>query len=217
VYTEVLHDLTTVLEKSVAKGERAKTTISAPPCNEEFRDQRRRKWKPSDDADKRTKKPATSATGVKDPRSQSKNEVPTRNFFVILRLTEMEAAHRDDIDDFIESQQHQAPSSQEGRPLIIVLTFEVKLIHLQRQLKVLLKGSFEFRNTRNGTRVVTKEMEEFLTNRSHFENYNLQNFTFYSKTQKPIKTVIRHLPSTLHAEDISDRLVGLGFAVIGVK
>jgi hypothetical protein len=29
---------------------------------------------------------------------------------------------------------------------------------LQKQLKDLVKGSFEFRNTGNGTRVVTKEM-----------------------------------------------------------
>jgi hypothetical protein len=32
---------------------------------------------------------------------------------------------------------------------------------LQRQIRDIVKGSFEFRNTRSGTRIVTKEMEDF--------------------------------------------------------
>jgi hypothetical protein len=66
VYTEVLHNLTAVLKESAAKGETAKITITEPPSNEEFREQRRRTRKPSDDADK-TKKPATFATGIIGP------------------------------------------------------------------------------------------------------------------------------------------------------
>jgi hypothetical protein len=46
VYTEVLHDLTAVLKESVAKGETDKTTITAPPTIEEFRERRRPKLKP---------------------------------------------------------------------------------------------------------------------------------------------------------------------------
>jgi hypothetical protein len=80
VYTEVLHDLMAVLKESADKGETAKTTITEPPSKEEFCDQKRRKPKPSDKADKRTKDPATSATGVNDPQLRSKDEVPTRNF-----------------------------------------------------------------------------------------------------------------------------------------
>jgi hypothetical protein len=55
MYTEVLHDLTAVLKESAAKGETATITITEPPSNEEFREQRRRKRKPSDDVDKRAK------------------------------------------------------------------------------------------------------------------------------------------------------------------
>jgi hypothetical protein len=43
----------------------------------------------------------------------------------------------------------------------------------QRQLKGLLKGNFELRSTRNGTRVFTKEMADFSTIRSDFERNNL--------------------------------------------
>jgi hypothetical protein len=47
VYTEVLHDLTAVLKGSDVKGQTAKATITASPSIEEFREQRRRKRKPT--------------------------------------------------------------------------------------------------------------------------------------------------------------------------
>jgi hypothetical protein len=84
-YTEVLHDLTAVLKVSAAKWETGKITSTEPPSNKEFREERIRKRKPSDDADKRTKKPATSVMGVNDPQLQSKNDFLTRNFFAPLR------------------------------------------------------------------------------------------------------------------------------------
>jgi hypothetical protein len=69
--------------------------------------------------------------------------------------------HGDDADDTTERQQHQAQSYQVSKPLPIVLTSQVNLIKMQWQLKGLLKGNFGFCNTRNGTRVVTKEMTDF--------------------------------------------------------
>jgi hypothetical protein len=41
VYVEVLHDLTSVLKESTAEEKTAKTTITAPPSNEKFHEQRR--------------------------------------------------------------------------------------------------------------------------------------------------------------------------------
>jgi hypothetical protein len=41
--------------------------------------------------------------------------------------------------------------------------------------------------------------------------------TNYPKSEKPIKTVIRHLPVNTPAEDIAEGLVDLGFDVISVK
>jgi hypothetical protein len=70
----------------------------------------------------------------------------------------MEADHGDDADTTTERQKYQAPSSLAGRLPHIVLTSQVNLTQLQRQLKGLLKGNFGFRSTRNGTRVITKEM-----------------------------------------------------------
>jgi hypothetical protein len=129
----------------------------------------------------------------------------------------MEADHEDDMEDTTERPHHQAPSSQTGRPPPIVLTSQVNLIQFQEQLKGLLKGDFEFRNTRNGTRVVTKEMVDFSAIRSHFESSNLSYFTFYHKSQNPIKAVIWHLPVSTPAEVVSDGLVNLGFDDISAK
>jgi hypothetical protein len=45
--------------------------------------------------------------------------------------------------------------------------------------------------------------------RSHFESNNLPYLTFYPKSQKLIKALIRYLPVSTPAEDISDGLVNL--------
>jgi hypothetical protein len=203
--------LTVVLKENAATRERAQT---APPSIKKFREQRRKR-KPTDDADKKVKK-HTSTTEVNDPQLDPTPELQTRNFFAPLRSTEMEADHGDDADDTIERQQHQAPSSQAGKQPPIVLTCQLNLIQLQRHLKGLLKGDFGFRNTRHGTRVVTKEMADFSAIPSHFESNNLLYFT-YPKSQKPVKAVIRHLPASAPADDISDGLVNLGLYIICVK
>jgi hypothetical protein len=142
VYTDVLHDLTAVLKESAAKEETAKTTITTTPSMEEFHEQRRRKRKPKVDAHKMAKKPTSSTTGVKDPKLRSKTDVPTWNFFAALRSIEMEANLEEDTDNTTERQQLQAPKSQAGRPPPIVLSSQVNLVQLQRQLKGLSKGNF---------------------------------------------------------------------------
>jgi hypothetical protein len=103
------------------------------------------------------------------------------------------------------------------RPPPIILTSSANIIQLQKQLKSVVKGDFEFRSTRNGTRVVTKGMADFEAVKSYFTNNNLSFYSFFPKFQKPIKAVIRHLPPNTLAEDISDGLVNRRFDVISVK
>jgi hypothetical protein len=67
-----------------------------------------------------------------------------------------------------------------------------------------VKEDFEFRNARNGARVITRGIVEFLTIKSHFEGNNLSFFIFYSKSEKPINAVIGHMPQNTPAEDICD-------------
>jgi hypothetical protein len=60
--------------------------------------------------------------------------------------------------DKADGDQQQPPSIQRDWPLPIILTSAINSIQLQKQLKGLVKGSFEFRNTRNRTRIANKEI-----------------------------------------------------------
>jgi hypothetical protein len=72
-------------------------------------------------------------------------------------------------------------------------------------------SGFEFRNIRSGTRIVTKEMADFSAIRKYLDNHNLPYFTFFLKSDKPIKAVIRHLPQN------TDGLVSVSFDVICIR
>jgi hypothetical protein len=98
-----------------------------------------------------------------------------------------------------------------------LLTSAINLIQLQKQLKGMAKQIFVFCTTRNGTRIITKDMVDYQSVKAHFETNNLSYYTFYPKSQKPIKAVICHLPQNTPAEDIHDGLVDLSFDVISVK
>jgi hypothetical protein len=87
-------------------------------------------------------------------------------------------------------QQQQPPNSRGGRPPPIILTSAINLIQLQKQLKGLVEGSFEFQNTRNGTRIVTKEIADFSAIKEYLNSQNLNYFTFYPKSLNPIMAVI---------------------------
>jgi hypothetical protein len=93
------------------------------------------------------------------------------------------------------SSELQQPSSNKAdRSPPIVLTTATNLMQLQRHIRDIATGNFEFHNTRSGTRIVTKEMADFSAIRKHLDNNSLSYFTFFPKLEKPIKAVIRHLP-----------------------
>jgi hypothetical protein len=81
-----------------------------------------------------------------------------------------------------------------GKPPPIFLTFAVKLILLQKQLIGVVSENFEFLSTSNGTRVITRSMANFQSVRSHFDSQNLCYYSFFPKSEKPIKSVIRNIP-----------------------
>jgi hypothetical protein len=79
------------------------------------------------------------------------------------------------------------------------------------------KQVFEFRNTKNGTRVITKDMVDFEAVKLHFESNHLSFYSFFPKSEKPIKAVIRHLPNNAPAEDIAEGLGDIGFDAVSVR
>jgi hypothetical protein len=77
----------------------------------------------------------------------------------------------------------------------------------------MLKGNFQFRSTRNGTR----EMADYSAIRAYFDYKDLHYFTFHHKSEKSVKAVTRHLPIDTPAEDVSNGLQDLGYSVFSVK
>jgi hypothetical protein len=91
-----------------------------------------------------------------------------------------------------------AAPRKSARPPPIVLTSAANFIQLQKQLKGVARKSFEFRNTRNGTRVVTKDMVDYQAAKVHFDN-SLACCTFFPKSEKPVKAVLCYLLSNTPA------------------
>jgi hypothetical protein len=184
---------------------------------EEFREQKGRKRTPTDEKVENQKKTKAAPT-PRNPKIQPQGQVSTKNFFAPLRTKDMEMEYPvvDGAAEIADGEQQKSPS-QSGRPPRIILTSVVNLKHLQKQLKGVINDSFEFRKTRNGTRVVTRILADFHSVKSFFDSQYFSYFTFSPKSDKPIKAVIRHLPLNTLAEEISDGLVDLGFDVVSVK
>jgi hypothetical protein len=69
-------------------------------------------------------------------------------------------------------------------PPPIELASTINLIHLQKQLKGVAKDNFEFRNIRNGTKVVTKDMVDYQAVKNYLNTQSLPYFTFHTKIHK---------------------------------
>jgi hypothetical protein len=164
-----------------------------------FKEVRSRKRHSTEDAARTPKKAALPS---------STEKVATKNF-APLRTTNMDT---DALGTDSNSAEEAVPGKQ-GRPPPIALTSETNLILLQKQLKILAKQTFEFRSTKNGTRVVTMDMVDYQSVKAFFETNNLSYYTFYPKSENPIKAEILHLPTNTPAEDIAVGLVDLSFGL----
>jgi hypothetical protein len=121
---------------------------------------------------------------MREHRLRPKGEVTTRNFFAPLRsaVMDVESITVEGTSDDPSSEPQQPSASKADRPPPIVLTSSTNLMKLQRQIRDVVRDNFEFRNTRNGTKIVTKEMEDFSAIKKHLESANLSYFTYFPKT-----------------------------------
>ncbi|XP_023725873.1 uncharacterized protein LOC111874531 [Cryptotermes secundus] len=184
-YTVTLNDLKSLVK---ARTSEATKTQTKPSQEEDFKEVRRRKRQSTTESAPTSKK-AAAATG----NTQTK-EVPTRNYFAPLRVTTMDTDSAGDGATALEEGSTTLEvdtSGRAGRPPPIIITTTVNLIHLQKQLKNVVSGDFEFRNTKSGTRVITKSMADFEAVKSYLSNNKLSYFTFFPKTLKPIKAVFK--------------------------
>jgi hypothetical protein len=60
-------------------------------------------------------------------------------------------------------------------------------------------------------------MTDYSVIKSYLQKNNLHYFTFSPHSEKPINTVIHHLPPDMPAKDISNNLEDLGFNIIKVR
>jgi hypothetical protein len=201
-YTVALHELKAVLRASNPAGQ-SKTPKSAATQEDGLKEIRRRKRHSTNETAPTSKKAA--CVDVDTPHK----EVATRNFFAPLRASDMDT---DSTNTEATSREAAAPAKP-SRPPPIVLTSAVNLILLQKQLKGVVSENFQFRNTRNGTRVNSRSMADFQSVKPHFDSQNLSYYSFFTKSEKDIKAVIRHLQHNTPGEDILDGLFSVGFDV----
>jgi hypothetical protein len=90
----------------------------------------------------------------------------------------MDTANEPNVEDQSGQQGQQAPTNKAGRPPPIVLTSKINLIALQKDIKEIVRGSFEFINTRTGTKVMSKEMEDYSGIR---HTWNLKQLVYYRR------------------------------------
>jgi hypothetical protein len=64
------------------------------------------------------------------------------------------------------------------------MTSTTNPIRLQSDLKDQVKGEYEFPNTWNGTRIMTKEMADYSAMKSYLEKNNLHYFIFSPDSEK---------------------------------
>jgi hypothetical protein len=67
-----------------------------------------------------------------------------------------------------DNEGEQQGTNRACRPPPIILTSATNLLQLQKQIKGIVKGSSEIRNTKKRTRVLTKEMADFSAIKSFF-------------------------------------------------
>jgi hypothetical protein len=82
---------------------------------------------------------------------QAPKAVPTSKFFAPLRTNDMDMETTGGEKTLPEQE---APRKS-GRPPPTVITYTTYLIRLQINVKERVKGEYEFRNTRNGTLIIT--------------------------------------------------------------
>jgi hypothetical protein len=80
------------------------------------------------------------------------------------------------------------------RPPSVIIIAQINPLRFQAEIKASTKGSFELRNARNGTRILTKEIADCLAIKKQLEEKKIPSHTFHPKSVKPIKAIIRHLP-----------------------
>jgi len=117
----------------------------------------------------------------------------------------------------IQEQQLQFTYAKQGQPFSVILMSAIILIHLQWDLKLCIKGKFEFWSTHISSQLVAYEMASDSAIWSHFDLASCHYYTFHPKSSRPVKMVIHHLSTSTHVENIYSGQEELNFNVVSVN
>jgi hypothetical protein len=120
--------------------------------DDDFREVEKCKRRNSDDTSQ-LEKNSTKTVPISAAFKLPQKAVSTRKFFAPLRTTGMDTETAG-AENNLPVQESPIKSY---RPPPILMTSTTNLIQLRSDLKEHVKGEYEFRNTRNGTRIITKE------------------------------------------------------------
>jgi hypothetical protein len=91
------------------------------------------------------------------------------------------------------------------------------LLQLQKLIKSVVKETLSSETPGTEPGLSQKPWGILLQSSPNLETHNMHYFTYYPKSLKPNKAVIRHLPLDTPAQYISDGLMDVSFDVITVK
>jgi hypothetical protein len=57
----------------------------------------------------------------------------------------------------------------QNRPPPIIITSQINFLKFQGEIKAIIRGIFELRNTKYGTRVITRKMADYLATKNQLE------------------------------------------------
>jgi hypothetical protein len=170
--TVTLNELKAILRVNAQAGQIEtvnKTSLESTAQIDDFQEVKRRKRHITNDTSQTTKKSTKSVpicTAVRlPPKAMS-----IRSFFTPLRNTDMDT--KTGAQNALPEQEASRKSS---RPPL-TMTATTNLIRLQINLRKYAKGEYESRNTRNGTRYITKDKADYSAIKSYMEKNNLHYF-----------------------------------------
>jgi hypothetical protein len=145
-------DLEAVLRNSREK--KGKERALATPTPEEDFQEPKRKRRSSTEGGRQDSAKKQGTINRKDTRITTAIII-TQDFFAPLSDLEMDAAPETGV---IKAESGTLQRTAKDRPSPNIITSQNNLLKFQVEIKAITKGSFEFRKTKNGTRVITREM-----------------------------------------------------------
>jgi hypothetical protein len=215
MYALALKELKAILKVSAQAGQSGtvnKTSVESVAQDDDFQQVQRCKRHICCDTSQTAKnstKPVPTSPSVNLPPKAAL----TRIFFTPLRTADMDMETTCAENALSEQEAPRKP----GTTPPVMMTSTTNLIQLQSDIKDHIKGECDFRNTQNGTCVITKEMADYSAMKSYLEKNNLYYFTFSPNSEKPIKAIIHHIPPDTPAENISSSLEELAFNIINMR